>query len=142
MNVQQLRGWLARIFGLFNRKRRERDFAEELESHLAMRIEDHLRAGMSSEEARRQALGARPRDALTMVVRQGMTGVLTAVAGGLVASFALARLSSSLLYGVSATDPATFVMIPVLLTGVAILATFIPARKAMKADPIAALRDE
>src|SRR5262245_19981451 len=56
MNVRQLRGWLARIFGLFNRKRRERDFAEEMESHLAMHIEDNLRAGMSPEEARRLAL--------------------------------------------------------------------------------------
>jgi hypothetical protein len=56
MNVRQLRGWLARIFGLFNRKRRERDFAEELESHLAMHIEDNLRARMSPEEARRRAL--------------------------------------------------------------------------------------
>ncbi|MBO0798910.1 MAG: FtsX-like permease family protein [Blastocatellia bacterium] len=89
----------------------------------------------------RIALGARPRDVLTMIVRQGMTGSLTGVAGGLAASFALARLSSSLLYGVSATDPATFVMIPLLLAGVAILAAFIPARKAMKVDPIAALRD-
>src|SRR5499433_3142125 len=56
MNVRQIRGWMARFFGLFNRKRRERDFAEELESHLAMHIEDNLRAGMSPEEARRVAL--------------------------------------------------------------------------------------
>jgi putative ABC transport system permease protein len=56
MNVRQLRGWLAQLFGLFNRKRREQEFAEELESHLAMHIEDNLRAGMSPEEARRVAL--------------------------------------------------------------------------------------
>ena len=54
--MRQLRGWLVRLFGLFNRTRREREFAEELESHLAMQIEDNLRAGMSSEEARRRAL--------------------------------------------------------------------------------------
>jgi putative ABC transport system permease protein len=56
MNVRQLRGWLMRLFGLFHGARREREFAEELESHLAMHIEDNLRAGMSPEEARRVAL--------------------------------------------------------------------------------------
>jgi putative ABC transport system permease protein len=56
MNVRQIRGWLARFFGMLNRGRREREFAEELESHLAMHIEDNLRAGMSPEEARRVAL--------------------------------------------------------------------------------------
>ncbi len=56
MRVRQLRGWLMRLFSFFNRKRREREFAEELESHLAMHIEDNLRAGMSPEEARRRAL--------------------------------------------------------------------------------------
>ena len=56
MRIQQLRGWLVRLFGLFHRKRREREFAEELESHLAFHMEDNLRAGMSPEEARRQAL--------------------------------------------------------------------------------------
>ncbi|HEU0177191.1 MAG TPA: ABC transporter permease [Blastocatellia bacterium] len=56
MNIRQLRGWLMRLFGLFHRKRREREFADELESHLAMHIEDNLRAGMSPEEARRVAL--------------------------------------------------------------------------------------
>src|SRR5262249_5975408 len=56
MNVRQIRGWMARFFGMLNRGRREREFAEELESHLAMHIEDNLRAGMSPEEARRVAL--------------------------------------------------------------------------------------
>src|SRR6266542_4197180 len=55
VRIQQLRGWLVRLFGLFHRKRREREFAEELESHLAFHMEDNLRAGMSPEEARRQA---------------------------------------------------------------------------------------
>jgi len=56
MRVRQLRGWLVRLFGLFHHKQREREFAEELESHLAFHIEDNLRAGMSPEEARRRAL--------------------------------------------------------------------------------------
>src|SRR6266498_3528104 len=56
MRIRQLRGWLVRLFGLFHRARREREFAEELESHLAFHIEDNLRAGMSPEEARRRAL--------------------------------------------------------------------------------------
>src|SRR5262249_48201088 len=56
MNVRQLRGWLMRLPGLFHVKRREREFAEEMESHLAMHIEDNRRAGMSPEEARRVAL--------------------------------------------------------------------------------------
>jgi putative ABC transport system permease protein len=56
MEIRQLRGWLARIFSLFNRKQREHEFAEELESHLAMHIEDNMRAGMSPDEARRRAL--------------------------------------------------------------------------------------
>jgi putative ABC transport system permease protein len=56
MEIRRIRGWLAQFFGLLNRKRREHEFAEELESHLAMHIDDNLRAGMSPEEARRQAL--------------------------------------------------------------------------------------
>jgi putative ABC transport system permease protein len=56
MHIRQLRGWLMRLFGLFDHRRREREIAEELESHLAMHIEDNLRAGMSPEEAQRRAL--------------------------------------------------------------------------------------
>src|SRR5215470_2884211 len=56
IHFRQLRGWLMQLFSFFNRKRGEREFAEELESHLAMHIEDNLRAGMSPEEARRVAL--------------------------------------------------------------------------------------
>jgi hypothetical protein len=51
IHLRQLRGWLIRLFGLFHRRGREQEFAEELESHLAMHIEDNLRAGMSPEEA-------------------------------------------------------------------------------------------
>src|SRR5215475_1374137 len=75
MNVRQLRGWLALIFGLFNRKRRERDFAEELESHLAMHIEDNLRAGMSPEEARRVALIKLGGMTLTKELRREQVGL-------------------------------------------------------------------
>ncbi|MGH9837169.1 MAG: ADOP family duplicated permease [Blastocatellia bacterium] len=56
MHIRQIRGWLVRLFGGFHRKRREREFAEELESHMALHIEDNLRTGLSPEEARRQAL--------------------------------------------------------------------------------------
>ena len=56
MHLRQLRGWLVRLLSMFHRARREREFAEELESHLALHMEDNLRAGMSPEEARRQVL--------------------------------------------------------------------------------------
>jgi hypothetical protein len=56
MEIRTLRGWLLRLCDLFTRQQREREFAEELESHLALHIADNLRAGLSPEEARRQAL--------------------------------------------------------------------------------------
>ena len=90
----------------------------------------------------RIALGALSRDVLMLVVKQGMTLTAIGVAIGLIASFALTRLMKTLLFGVSATDAMTFVLIPLLLTVVALAACLIPARRATKVDPLQALRHE
>src|SRR5271154_6107009 len=90
----------------------------------------------------RLALGAQSRDVVRMVLRQGTTLALVGVAIGIVAAFALTRLMTSLLFGVTAHDPLTFALVAALLTFVALLASYIPARRAMRVDPIIALHYE
>jgi len=88
------------------------------------------------------ALGAQPRNVLKLVLKQGMTLALIGVVIGVAASFALTRVIKSLLFNVSATDALTFVAVSLTLTLVALLACWIPARRATKVDPIIALRYE
>ena len=88
------------------------------------------------------ALGAGTRQVLRLVLKDGMSLALAGIAVGLLGAFALTRLMASLLFGISAKDPITFASVAAFLAIVALIACYIPARRATKVDPLIALRNE
>jgi putative ABC transport system permease protein len=90
----------------------------------------------------RVALGAQPRQVLVPVIREGIVLAVSGIAIGLVGALALTRLLASFLFGIGATDPTTFISVSVLLVVVALLASYIPSRRALRVDPLIALRAE
>lgn len=90
----------------------------------------------------RMALGARPQIIEKMVVTQAVTPVAIGLLVGLIAAFALSRVVESLLFGIGATDPTTFVILPIVLALVALAASWLPARRASRVDPLVAVRQE
>jgi len=99
-------------------------------------------AQRTSEIGLRMALGAQPRQVLGLVLRQGMLLAVIGAAVGIVVALPVARMAAGLLYGVSATDPLTYAGITLLLMAVALLACYLPARRATRIDPLIALRVE
>ena len=96
----------------------------------------------SREIGIRVALGAHPRDVLRMVLRHALVLAVVGVSAGLAGALALSRAIGSLLFELSPTDPATLGAVAVLLTAVALLASWLPARRATRVDPLIALRSE
>lgn len=90
----------------------------------------------------RLALGAQPGDVRALVIGHGLTLALTGVAIGIGGALALTRVMSGLLFGISATDPSTFAAVAVLLVAVALVACWLPARRATRVDPALALRTD
>ena len=99
-------------------------------------------AQRTNEIGIRMALGAQTRDVLRLIVSQGFKLVLLGLAIGLIGAFALMRVISSLLFGVTTKDPGTFAAVAIMLAVVALLACYIPARRAARVDPMVALRHE
>jgi putative ABC transport system permease protein len=87
------------------------------------------------------ALGAQQQHVLRMILGDGLRLVLIGVGLGVIMAFGVTRVISNLLFGVSATDPQVFLGVPLLLIAVAMLATYVPARRALKIDPLVALRE-
>jgi putative ABC transport system permease protein len=105
-------------------------------------VMSYVVAQQTNEIGVRMALGATAMNIMGMMFRRGMTPAISGLVVGLAGSYGLARLMAALVFGVTATDPATFAGIPLALAAAAALAVYIPARRAVKIEPMAALRCE
>ena len=139
--MRRVRAWFLRLDGLFGRERRERDLAEELEGDLQLHM-SYTVTRRTNKIGIRLALGATRGGVLGMVLRESLSLVVAGVAIGIPATLATARFVSARLFGVSPADPATIAAAGLLMLAVAALAAFLPARRAAKVDPMAALRYE
>jgi ABC-type antimicrobial peptide transport system permease subunit len=105
-------------------------------------VMSYMVARRTQEMGVRMALGARPTQVVGMVLRQGGVTIVVALAIGLVAAYGTSRLLESQLYGVQRADALTFALAPMVLGAVALLACWMPARRASRVDPVVALRSE
>jgi putative ABC transport system permease protein len=112
------------------------------DARMARSMLSYSAAQRTREIGLRMALGAKQIDVLKLVLYQGIVLMLTGIGTGLAGGLALTRVTSSLLYGVRPTDPLTFVCVSLLLGGAVLFASYVPARRAMKVDPMVALRYE
>jgi putative ABC transport system permease protein len=103
-------------------------------------VMSHMVTQRTHEIGVRRAMGARDQDVIRMILGHGLVVTLIGILIGVAGSMALTRVMTSLLYEVSTIDPITFVISPLLLIGVALVASYIPARRATKVDPQVALR--
>jgi putative ABC transport system permease protein len=102
-------------------------------------VDDLISTKRTCEIAIRMALGAQVRDVHTMFLRQGLRLMATGIALGVVVAFVLTRVMSALLFGIAPTDPTTYASVSAALAAVGLLATYLPARRASRVDPVVAL---